>query len=69
MTTTRSGAQCCICERWGTYPHMQLLGRGRYRHDACAPGTPLWLEWYETHPACHTEAGDILYRHAKRKGG
>jgi hypothetical protein len=52
------GVDCFICQRGGT--HLKYLGNDRYRHESCAPGSPNWKDWYDSHPEEHTDAGDIL---------
>ena len=53
-------ALCYVCERGGV--DMLPMGLGVYRHEDCAPGSTLWVEWYERHPEKHTEAGEVLYK-------
>lgn len=49
---------CFICNRGGT--DLKYLGKDRWRHSYCNPGSPNWKEWYDLHPEEHTDAGDIL---------
>lgn len=61
MTTYELQETCCICDRvrWGNY---QYLGKGKWRHAECAPGSHNWREYYMRLPeAKRTSAGNLLF--------
>ena len=54
---------CHYCDRvlWGSPVY---LGNGKYRHEACAPGSEGWAQYYRGLPIeKRTSAGDILLSH------
>lgn len=57
---------CYICERGGVT--LQRIGPTSFRHEDCAPGSVLWLEWYERLPENRrTEEGNILFSYYNKK--
>lgn len=57
---------CYVC---GKKLGRNLFGHRIIRCERCRPGSLRWAAWYERLPASkRTEAGELLYHHAIRKG-
>ena len=57
---------CYVCDR--TSRDLQMVGPGKFRHDDCNPGSPNWIDYWETlHAKQKTDAGAFIYQHAKER--
>lgn len=58
---------CLYCDRvcFGT---IQMLAFGHWRHEACAPGSKAWINYYNGLKSCQrTFEADLLLIHGEKQ--
>lgn len=58
---------CLVCSRQGR--ELQMVRPGVHRCHECKPGSPNWLDWYESLPVGHrerTNIGDNIYKYGRK---